>query len=427
MAGIRDRIKHAWSVFTSYKDPEETYVGEGASSLYGGRPDRVRYTVSNERSMIAAIYTRMAIDAASIDLRHVRVDEDGRYVEDVKSGLYNCLTLEANLDQGGSALRQDIFHTMFDKGIVAIVPVDTTVSPMETASFDIKTMRVGEIIQWYPRHVKVRLYNQKTGRREEVVVAKEFTAIAENPWYTVMNEPNSTLQRLINKLNMLDRLDSQAASGKLDLIIQLPYVIKTELKRTQAEQRRTDIEFQLRNSEFGIAYTDGTEKVVQLNRPVDNNMMAQIEYLVGLLYSQLGLTDEIMKGTADEKVMLNYINRTIEPVLRAVTEAMCRTFLTKTARTQGQKVMYFRDPFKLVPVTEVAEIADKFTRNKIATSNEIRTAIGWRPSKDPGADKLENANMPAPATTEQPKPSPSGSDPQQPPKTERSISQNGSS
>ena len=427
MAGIRERIKHAWSVFANYRDPEETYVGGGASSLYGGRPDRVRYTWSNERSMITSIYTRLAIDAASLELRHVRVDDENRYVDDVNSGLQNCLTLEANLDQGASAFRQDIFHTMFDKGIVAIVPVDTTVSPSETASFDIKTMRVGEITQWYPKHVKVRLYNENKGVREEVVVAKQYTAIVENPWYSVMNEPNSTLQRLIKKLNMLDNLDEQASNGKLDLIIQLPYVIKSDARREQAEQRRKDVEFQLKGSQYGIAYTDGTEKITQLNRPVENNMMAQIEYLVSLLYSQLGLTDEIMKGTADEKVMLNYINRTIEPILRAVTEAMRRTFLSKTARTQGQTVMYFRDPFKLVPVTELAEISDKFTRNEIATSNEMRTAIGWKPSKDPAADKLKNANMPAPATTEQAKPSPSGPEPQRPPSDGRSVSQNGSS
>lgn len=416
MAGITDRIKHAWSVFANYRDPVENYIGEGASVLYGGRPDRTRQSWSNERSLISSIYTRMSIDAASMELRHVRLDDEGRYTDDVLSGLQNCLTLEANIDQGASAFRQDIFHTMFDKGVVAIVPVDTTVAPTETASFDIKTMRVGEITQWYPNHVKVRLYNQKTGKREDVVVAKQYTAIVENPWYSVMNEPNSTLQRLIRKLNMLDTLDEQASNGKLDLIIQLPYVIKSEARREQAEQRRKDVEFQLKGSQYGIAYTDGTEKITQLNRPVENNMMAQIEYLVALLYSQLGITDEIMKGTADEKVMLNYINRTIEPVLRAVTEAMRRTFLSKTARTQGQTVMYFRDPFRLIPVTEVAEIADKFTRNTIASANEIRTAIGWKPSKDPEADKLKNANMPTPT----------GTTAEQPVKKEGSNSQNGS-
>lgn len=417
MAGIRERLKHAWSVFNSYRDPEETYVGDVPSSQYGGRPDRVRYTWSNERSIIAAIYTRLAIDAASFQMRHVRTDDQGRYTDDVNSGLQSCLTLEANIDQGASAFLQDVFHTLFDKGVVAIVPVDTTVSPSETASFDIKTMRVGEIVNWYPKHVKVRLYNEKKGIREDVVVAKAFTAIVENPWYSVMNEPSSTLQRLIRKLNFLDAIDEQTSSGKLDLIIQLPYVIKSEQRRQQAEQRRQDIEFQLKGSQYGIAYTDGTEKITQLNRPAENNMMAQIEYLVSLLYSQLGLTDEILKGTADETTMLNYLNRTIEPVLRAVAEAMRRVFLSKTARTQGQTVMFFRDPFKLVPVSQMAEIADKFTRNEIASSNEIRTAIGWKPSKDPEADKLKNSNMPAP----------SGPDPQQAPSDGRSVSQNGSS
>ena len=417
MAGIRERLKHAWSVFNSYRDPEETYVGDVPSSQYGGRPDRVRYTWSNERSIIAAIYTRLAIDAASFQMRHVRTDDQGRYTDDVNSGLQSCLTLEANIDQGASAFLQDIFHTLFDKGVVAIVPVDTTVSPSETASFDIKTMRVGEIVNWYPKHVKVRLYNEKKGIREDVVVAKAFTAIIENPWYSVMNEPSSTLQRLIRKLNFLDAIDEQTSSGKLDLIIQLPYVIKSEQRRQQAEQRRQDIEFQLKGSQYGIAYTDGTEKITQLNRPAENNMMAQIEYLVSLLYSQLGLTDEILKGTADEATMLNYLNRTIEPVLRAVAEAMRRVFLSKTARTQGQTVMFFRDPFKLVPVSQMAEIADKLTRNEIASSNEIRTAIGWKPSKDPEADKLKNSNMPAP----------SGPDPQQAPSDGRSVSQNGRS
>lgn len=397
MAGIRERLRHAWSVFTSYNDPEEGFVGGGATSLYGGRPDRVRYSWSNERSIISSIYTRMAIDAASYDMRHVRLDKDGRYSEDVDSGLQNCLTLEANVDQAASAFRKDIFHTMFDKGVVAIVPVDTTVAPTETASFDIKTMRVGEIVQWYPKHVKVHLYNEKTGTREDVVVAKTFTAIVENPWYSVMNEPSSTLQRLIRKLNMLDAIDEQTSSGKLDLIIQLPYVIKSEGRRQQAEQRRTDIEFQLKGSQYGIAYTDGTEKITQLNRPAENNMMAQIEYLVTMLYSQLGLTDEIMKGTADEATMLNYTTRTIEPVLRAVAEAMRRTFLSKTARTQKQTVLFFRDPLKMVPVSQIADIADKLARNEIASSNEIRTAIGWKPSKDPEADKLKNSNMPAPS------------------------------
>jgi hypothetical protein len=353
---------------------------------------------SNERSIISSIYTRLGIDVAAASIRHVRLDEQDRYASDIKSGLHECLTVEANIDQAARAFRQDIAMTLFDEGTVAIVPVDTTLDPSQSGSFDIKTMRVARIVNWFPKHVTVSLYNEKTGMREDITLEKKFVAILENPLYAVMNEPNSTLQRLIRKLNLLDASD-EMSSGKLDLIIQLPYVIKSEAKRAAAIQRRDDIEFQLRGSQHGIAYTDGTEKITQLNRPAENTLLDQIKVLIEQLYSQLGLTAEIMNGTADEKTMLNYLNRTIEPILDAVVEAMRRAFLTKTARSQGQSIMYFRNPFKLVPITEVAEIADKFTRNEIASSNDIRTAIGWAPSADPKADRLVNANMPQ-GTTE---------------------------
>jgi hypothetical protein len=353
-------------------------------------------TFTNERSIISSIYTRLAIDIASSDIRHVRLDEEDRYLEDINSGLNECLTLEANIDQAARQFRFDVAMTVLDKGVAAIVPVDTTIDP-NLGSYDIKTMRVGEIVSWMPQHVKVEVYNELKGYREQLVLNKRHVAIIENPLYAVMNEPNSTLQRLVRKLNLLDTVDEQAGSGKLDLIIQLPYVIKSEARRQQAEQRRQDIEFQLRNNKYGIAYTDGTEKVTQLNRPAENNLLKTVEYLTEMLYGQLGLTPEIMKGTADEATMLNYMNRTIEPIVSAITESMKRRFLTKTARTQKQSIMFFRDPFKLVPIASIAEIADKFTRNKIATSNEMRQVVGWKPSKDPSADKLENANMPQPA------------------------------
>lgn len=391
--GVKKRLAHAWNAFLN-QDPDyllKTYDGGVA---YGGRPDRVRFTISNERSIISSIYTRLSIDASSIGIRHVRIDEEERYVEDIPSGLQNCLKVEANLDQGARQFRQDIFMTLFDKGVLAIVPVDTTLNPSQSGSFDIKTLRVGEIVAWYPRHVRVSLYNEDRGRREEIILEKKFVAIVENPLYPVMNEPNSTLQRLIRKLNLLDSVDEAASSGKLDLIIQLPYVIKSEARRQQAEQRRKDIEFQLKGSQYGIAYTDGTEKVTQLNRAAENNLLKQIELLINMLYVQLGLTPEVMNGTADEAAMINYYNRTINPLLDAVVEAMQRSFLTKTARSQGQAVKYFRDPFKLVPIAEIAEIADKFTRNEILSANEIRAFIGIKPSKDAKADELRNSNMP---------------------------------
>jgi len=327
-------------------------------------------------------------------MRHVRLDDEKRYKEDIDSGLNNCLTVEANIDQAARAFRQDIALTLFDRGVAALVPVDTTISPETSGGYDILTLRVGEITQWFPQHVRISVYNEESAQREEITLHKTAVAIVENPLYSVMNEPNSTLQRLLQKLNLLDVVDEQSASGKLDIIIQLPYVIKSEARREQAEQRRKDIEFQLKGSQYGIAYTDGTEKITQLNRPAENNMMAQIEYLTQMLYGQLGLTEEVMNGTADEKAMLNYWNRTIEPVLSAITEAMIRTFLTKTARTQKQTVAFFRDPFRLVPIENIAEIADKFTRNEIMTSNEMRQVVGMAPHPDPKADKLMNSNMP---------------------------------
>lgn len=394
MATIGSRLKHAWNAFVSQIDQTRTDTYTATTSY--GRPDRVRYTYSNERSIISSIYTRLTIDVASVDIRHVRLDDDNRYLEDVDSGLNNCLTLEANIDQAARAFRQDIVMTLLDRGVAAIVPVDTTVNPSFSGSFDIQTLRVGEVVAWMPNHIKVRLYNQAKGVRQDIVLEKKFVAIVENPLYAVMNEPNSTLQRIIRKLNLLDAVDDQSASGKLDLIIQLPYVIKSEARREQAEQRRKDIEFQLKGSQYGIAYTDGTEKITQLNRPAENNLMNQIQYLFEMLYGQLGLTEAVMNGTADEKAMLNYNNRTVEPILAAMVEAMKRTFLTKTARTQKQSIMYFRDPFKLVPMENIAEMADKFARNEILTSNEIRQIIGFKPAKDAKADKLMNSNMPQP-------------------------------
>lgn len=395
MAKFGEKLKHAWNAFTNNEEESwERPFDLGAS--YGPRPDRAHRRYSNERSIISSIYTRLSVDIASIPLRHVRLDDNERYVEDMVSGLNQCLKIEANLDQAARAFRQDIVMTLFDKGSVAIVPVDTTLDPSEFGSFDIKTLRCGEIIAWYPKYVRVSLYNEEKGQRQEITVEKKYVAIIENPLYEVMNQPNSTLQRLIRKLNLLDVVDEASSSGKLDMIIQLPYVIKSEARKQQAEQRRTDIEFQLKGSKYGIAYTDGTEKITQLNRPAENNLLKQVEYLVELLYNQLGLTEAIMNGTADEQAMLNYTNRTIKPVLDAICEGMVRSFLTKTARSQGQSVKYYRDPFELVPIAQIAEIADKFTRNEIASANDMRAAIGWKPSSDPKADKLVNSNMPQP-------------------------------
>lgn len=397
MARFGDKLKHAWNAFVSEQeqDVEQGRPFEIGAS-YGFRPDRAMRLYTNERSIISSIYTRLSVDVASVDLRHVRLDDSEQYVEDIKSGLNNCLTVEANIDQAARAFRQDIVMTLLDKGVAAIVPVDTTVDPSDFGSFDIKTLRVGDITAWYPKHVRISLYNEAVGRREEITVEKKFVAIVENPLYEVMNQPNSTLQRLIRKLNMLDAVDEASSSGKLDMIIQLPYVIKTEQRRQQAEQRRTDIEYQLKGSKYGIAYTDGTEKITQLNRPAENNLLTQVQFLTEMLYGQLGLTEAIMNGTADEQAMLNYNNRTVEPLLAAIAEGMIRAFLTKTARSQGQSIKYYRDPFKLVPIAQIADIADKFSRNEIASANDMRAAIGWKPSKDPKAAELKNSNMPDP-------------------------------
>lgn len=402
--GVMKRLAHAFNAFTGQSwDPS---VAGG----YGQNPFHRRYSGSNERSIVAAIYTRLAIDCSGVDIRHVMLDEQKRYKEDVDSGLNQCLNVEANIDQDGRALLQDIYDTMFDRGHVAIVPVDMTINPKNVGNWDILTMRVGEILEWYPRHVKVRLYNDQTGRHEDLTLEKgKECAVIHNPLYKVMNEPNSTLARLIKKLNILDVIDAQAGSGKLDLIIQLPYQVKTETMRNRAEQRRSDLEFQMANSKFGIAYTDATEKIIQLNRPAENNLLAQIQMLFEMVYTELGLTKGVMDGTADEAAMLNYINRTIEPCVGAVAGGMLRSFISKNSRTRGHSIMYFRDPFKLVPMKDLAEMADKFTRNEIVTSNEFRGFMGLKPADDPKADQLRNSNMPeselgitAPAELEDP-------------------------
>ena len=399
---VSSRLKHAWNAFVNNRDPTASYrdIGPG----YSYRPDRPRLTRGNERSIITSVYNRIALDVAANDIRHVKLDEDDRFSEVIDSGLNNCLALDANIDQTGRAFIQDAVMSMLDEGCVALVPIETTFNPQQTGSFDINTIRTGKILDWYPKHVRVSVYNERSGKREEIVLPKDTIAIIENPLYAVMNEPNSTMQRLIRKLNLLDAIDEQSGSGKLDLIIQLPYVVKTEARRQQAEARRKDIEMQLAGSKYGIAYTDGTEKITQLNRSVDNNLMKQIEYLTSMLYSQLGITQAVLEGTADEKTMLNYYSRTIEPIIAAIVDEMKRKFLTKTARTRRQSIAFFRDPFKLVPVDNIAEIADKFTRNEIMTSNEIRQKIGMKPSKDPKADKLINSNLNQPEENEQPMP-----------------------
>ena len=390
------RLKHAWNAFTGTDYTTYQDVGPG----YSSRPDRIRLTRGNERSIITSVYNRIALDVAALNVQHIRLDENGRFLSVIQDGLNTCLTVEANIDQTARAFIQDIVVSMLDEGCVAIVPVDTTYDPSVTGSYDIQTMRVGKILDWYPQHVRVRLYNERTGTKENMLVPKSTVAIVENPLYAVVNEPNSTMQRLIRKLNLLDVIDEQSGSGKLDLIIQLPYVIKTEARRQQAENRRKDIEAQLSGTKYGIAYADGTERITQLNRSVNNNLMSQIEYLTSMLYSQLGITQSILDGTADEKTMLNYSNRTIEPIISAIVDEMKRKFLTKTARSQSQSISFFRDPFKLVPVNDIAEIADKFTRNEIMTSNEIRQVIGMKPSDDPRADELRNKNLSAPSESE---------------------------
>lgn len=391
--GFFQQLQHGWNAFRN-RDPTPNYQNVGMSYSY--RPDRPRFTRGNERSIITSVFNRIALDAAAIDIKHCRLDDNNRFVSVVNSGLNNCLSLEANADQTARAFIQDIVMSMLDEGAVAIVPVDTSLDPKVTNSYDILTMRTGKILQWYPAHVRLQVYNERTGNKEEIMVPKSTVAIVENPLYAVINEPSSTMQRLARKLAILDSIDEQNGSGKLDLIIQLPYVIKTEARRQQAELRRKDIETQLSGSKYGIAYTDGTERITQLNRPVENNLMSQIEYLTNMLYSQLGMTQDILNGTANEQTMLNYYSRTIEPIISAIVDEMKRKFLTKTARSQMQSIIYFRDPFKLVPVNSIAEIADKFTRNEILTSNEIRQIIGMKPHPDPKADQLINSNIAQP-------------------------------
>ena len=397
--GFMDRIQRGWNAFRN-RDPTTEYRDTGLGYAY--RPDRVRFTRGNERSIVTSVYNRIALDVAAINIQHVQLDDNNRFTSVVESGLNSCLNLEANIDQTGRAFVQDIVMSMFDEGCVAVVPVDTTQDPEITDSYDILSMRTGKILEWKPRHVKVRVYNDRTGMKEDILLPKKQVAIIENPLYAVINEPNSTMQRLIRKLCLLDAVDEQSSSGKLDLIIQLPYVVKTEARRQQANDRRKQIEEQLTGSKYGIAYTDGTERITQLNRPVENNLMKQIEYLTSMLYSQLGITQAILDGTADDKTMLNYYSRTIEPIISAIVDEMKRKFLTKTARSQKKSIMFFRDPFKLVSVNDIAEIADKFTRNEILSSNEIRQIVGIKPSKDPKADELRNKNLSEPKENSQP-------------------------
>ena len=387
--GVLDRLRHGWNAFMN-RDP--TYRQDLGPSYYY-RPDRPRFTRGNERSIVTSVYNRIALDVSAISIQHVRLDENGRFLSTIDSDLNKCLTLDANIDQTGRAFLQDAVMSMLDEGCVALVPVETDVDPNDTDSYKIFSIRTGKIVEWRPQHVKVRVYDERTGRKEDITLSKSSVAIVENPLYAVINEPNSTMQRLIRKLSLLDVTDEQTASGKLDLIIQLPYIIKTEARRQQAEQRRKDIEMQLAGSKYGIAYTDGTEHITQLNRSVENNLMKQVEYLTSMLYSQLGITQTILDGTADEKTMINYYTRTIEPIVSAIVDEMKRKFLTKTARSQRQSIEFFRDPFKLVPVNDIAEIADKFTRNEILTSNEIRQIVGMKPSNDPKADELINSNI----------------------------------
>jgi hypothetical protein len=399
-----DRIRKAWNVFVGNKDQYE--LGLGTSEVYYGgiSPSRPYFRYSNERSIIASIYARLSIDIAAVTYRHVRIDDLKRYKEDINSAFNGCLNFAPNLDQGPRAFRQDVALTLFDKGVAVIVPVDTIVNPATNETVDIYSMRVGHVVSWHPKHVKVSVYNEATGKREDVTLEKRFVAIIENPLYSVMNEPNSTLQRLIGKLSLLDAVDEQSGSGKLDLIIQLPYVIKSEARKEQAEKRREDIEFQLRGSKYGIAYTDGTEKITQLNRPAENNLLAQVEYLTAMLYSQLGLTEDVMNGTADEKSMLNYNARTVEPIVDAVMEAMQIAFIGPRRTENSERIQSFTDPFRFVPVASIAELADKFTRNEILTGNEIRGIIGFEPYPDPKADQLRNSNMPTQAPVPVPVP-----------------------
>ena len=404
---LSSRIKHAWNAFLN-RDPTPRHNEYHYGSYY--RPDRIRLSRGNERTIVTSVFNRIALDVAAISIKHCRLDDNGRLKEIINSSLNNCLNVEANLDQTSRAFIQDVVMSMFGEGCVAIIPVDTSINPNKSGSFDIYSMRTGKIIEWYPSSIKVSVYNEQTGKREEIIINKNAAAIIENPLYAVMNEPNSTLQRLMRKLVLLDSVDEQTSSGKLDLIIQLPYVIKSQARKNQANDRREEIERQLAGSRYGIAYTDGTEKITQLNRPVENNLMKQIEYLTSMLYSQLGITQSVLDGTADEKTMLNYISRTIEPIISAITDEMKRKFLSKTARTQKQTILFFRDPFKLVPINNIAEIADKFTRNEIMSANEIRQIVGMRPSDDPKADKLVNSNISQPTENSNNPPLPEESD-----------------
>lgn len=390
MPKFTNRVKHAWNAFMG-RDPTDNYSRDYGIG-YSSRPDRIRFSRGNERSIITSVYNRIAIDAAAINVEHARLDDQNRFIEIIDDSLNQCLTLEANIDQTGRSFMQDAVMSMLDEGHVAIIPIDTYGDPSKE-SYDILSMRTGKVVQWYPRHVKVSVYNDRTAKREEIIMSKDVVSIIENPLYAVINEPNSTMQRLIRKLNLLDVVDEQNSSGKLDLIIQLPYIVKSDARRQQAEKRRKDIEMQLTSSKYGIAYTDGTEHITQLNRAVENNLMSQVEYLTSMLYSQLGITKEVMDGSADEKTMLNYYNRTIEPILASIVDEMKRKFLTKTARSQKQSILFFRDPFKLVPVADLAEIADKFTRNEIMSSNEVRQIVGLKPVDSAGADELRNKNL----------------------------------
>lgn len=400
MPGFKDRLKHAWNAFVD-EDVNQTFRAYGEGVSYSRRPDRVHLRFSNERSIIASIMTRISIDCAALDIRHIRQDENGRYIEDMQSGLQERLTLQANIDQPARMFRQDSFMSMLDEGVAAVVPVDTDVNPNMTGGYEIRSLRVGKVVGWYPRQVRVRLYNDRKGTQEEITVDKSIVALVENPLLAVMNEPNSTLQRLIKTLNHLDAVDEASASGRLDLIIQLPYVVKSPSRQKQAEQRRKDIESQLKGSAYGIAYTDGTEKITQLNRPTENNLLKQVEFLTRMLYSQLGLTEEVMNGTADEAAMLNYHNRTIKPITDAFVEAMRCKFLTKTARSQGQWIKAYKDPLSTVPIKDLAEIADKFRRGEIATPNDFRDVLGWKPMTSASADDPRNTNMPAPSEPNQ--------------------------
>lgn len=396
---IGSRLRRAWNAFVNNRDPTRQYYDYGIGSWY--RQDRRRYSTGKERTIINAIYNRIAMDAAAVDIKHVQLDENGRYESDINDGLNQCLNIEANIDQTGRAFRQDVFMSMLDEGVIAVAAVETTADPRLTESYDILQLRTGKVVEWFPQNVRVRVYNERTGKGEEITLLKRNVALIENPFYAVMNETNSTLQRLLRKLTLLDAVDEQASSGKLDLIIQLPYVVKGEIKQKQAEVRRQSIENQLAGSKYGIAYIDGTEHITQLNRPVENNLLKNVEYLTSMLYSQLGITPGIMDSSADEQTMLNYNNRIIEPLVTAFVDELKRKYLSKTARTRGQSVMFFRDPLRLVPASQMAELGDKLTRNEIVTSNEIRQSMGMKPSKDPKADMLRNSNLNHPDEKEQ--------------------------